>query len=124
MKLLYPTSLKLDIQSLKGFAVTLHPYDVKVLIPDELIDAEIMVTWSNNSENLTDAAKRMKNLRWIQSLAAGPNDVLAVGFDSSQIIITTGSGLHDGRVAEHTLGLLLNGARRFYEMRDYQAQGK
>lgn len=124
MKLLYPTSLKLDIQSLKGFAVTLHPYDVKVPIPGELIDAEIMVTWSNSSENLTDAAKRMRNLRWIQSLAAGPNDVLAGGFDTSKIIITTGSGLHDGTVAEHTLGLLLSGARRFYEMRDYQAQSK
>lgn len=124
MKLLYPTSLKLDIQSLKGFAVTLHPYDVKTPIPEELIDAEILVTWSNNSENLTDAAKRLKNLRWIQSLAAGPNDVLAGGFDTSKIIITTGSGLHDGTVAEHTLGLLLSGARRFYEMRDYQVQGK
>lgn len=124
MKLLYPTSLKLDIQSLKGFAVTLHPYDVQVPIPEELIDAEIMVTWSNNSENLTNAAKRMKHLRWIQSLAAGPNDVLAAGFDTSKIIITTGSGLHDGPVAEHTLGLLLSGARRFHEMRDYQTQGK
>ncbi|KAE8553849.1 hypothetical protein EYB25_002387 [Talaromyces marneffei] len=66
----------------------------------------------------------MKNLRWIQSLAAGPNDVLAGGFDTSRVVITTGSGLHDRTVAEHTLGLLLNGARRFYEMRDYQAQGK
>jgi phosphoglycerate dehydrogenase-like enzyme len=65
----------------------------------------------------------MKNLKWIQSLAAGPNDVLAAGFDKS-IIVTTGSSLHDYTVAEHTLALLLNAARRFYEMRDYQLQGK
>lgn len=124
MKLLYPTSLKLDIQSLEGFSVDLHPYDVKKPIPKDLIDAEILVTWTNSPSNLEDAVQRMKNLRWIQSLAAGPNDVLNAGFDRSKIIVTTGSGLHDRTVAEHTLGLLLNAARRFFEMRDWQTQGK
>ncbi|MCJ1449157.1 MAG: hypothetical protein MMC23_009676 [Stictis urceolatum] len=123
MKLLHPTSLKLDCESLKGFAVTLHPYDVKSEIPEELVDAEILVTWSNSASNLSNAAERMTKLRWIQSLAAGPNDVLAAGFQP-QVAITTGSGLHDRTVAEHTLGLLLNAARRFYEMRDYQLQSK
>ncbi|KAH8169426.1 d-isomer specific 2-hydroxyacid dehydrogenase, NAD binding domain-containing protein [Sarocladium implicatum] len=124
MKLLYPTSLKLDIPSIDGFSVSLHPYDVKQNIPEDLIDAEFLVTWTNSADNLKDAAARMKNLRWIQSLAAGPNDVLSAGFDSNKITICTGSGLHDHTVAEHALGLLLNSARRFYEMRDYQLQGK
>lgn len=31
---------------------------------------------------------------------------------------------HDHTVAEHTLGLLLNAARRFFEMRDYQLESK
>lgn len=125
MKLLYPTSLQLDISNLEGFSVSLHPYDVKAPIPDDLIDAEILVTWTNSASNLQDAAARMKNLRWIQSLAAGPNDVLSAGFDlDDRIVLTTGSGLHDHTVAEHALGLLLNAARRFYEMRDYQLQGK
>ncbi|KAI0521786.1 D-isomer specific 2-hydroxyacid dehydrogenase [Xylaria bambusicola] len=123
MKLLYPTSLKLDVASLEGFSVSLHPYDVKALIPEDLIDAEVLVTWTNSAENLKDAAQRMKNLRWIQSLAAGPNDVLSAGFPSN-VTVTTGSGCHDRTVAEHTLGLLLVAARRFDEMRDYQAQGK
>jgi phosphoglycerate dehydrogenase-like enzyme len=124
MKLLYPTSLKLDTKSIDGFSVSLHPYDVKQKIPEDLIDAEFLVTWTNTDENLRDAVPRMKNLRWIQSLAAGPNDVLNAGFDTSKVTICTGSGLHDHTVAEHTLGLLLNSARRFYEMRDYQLQGK
>ncbi|KAJ5947999.1 hypothetical protein N7466_001014 [Penicillium verhagenii] len=124
MKLLYPTSLKLDVQSLQGFSVSLHPYNVKEPIPEELIDADILVTWANAATNLKDAASRMKNLKWIQSLAAGPNDVLSAGFDASKITVTTGVGLHDGPVAEHALGLLLNGIRRFYEMRDYQLQSK
>ncbi|KAI0850619.1 hypothetical protein F5Y00DRAFT_34327 [Daldinia vernicosa] len=121
MKLLYPTSLKLDIKSLEGFSTSLHPYDVKAPIPDDLADAEILVTWTNSAENLSDAARRLKNLRWIQSLAAGPNDVLAAGFPSS-VLVTTGSGLHDRTVAEHTLGLLLTAARRFDQMREYQLQ--
>ncbi|KAI1415533.1 hypothetical protein F5Y13DRAFT_156240 [Hypoxylon sp. FL1857] len=123
MKLLYPTSLKLDVKSLEGFATSLHPYDVKAPIPDDLTDAEILVTWTNSADNLKDAAKRLTKLRWIQSLAAGPNDVLAAGF-SKDVIVTTGSGLHDRTVAEHTLGLLLNAARRFDQMREFQLQRK
>ncbi|KAL1858721.1 hypothetical protein Plec18167_003403 [Paecilomyces lecythidis] len=124
MKLLYPTSVKIDVQSLQGFSVSLHPYDVKVPIPEELIDADILVTWANTADNLKDAAKRMKNIKWIQSLAAGPNDVLGAGFDKSKVLVTSGVGLHDGPVAEHTLGLLLSGVRRFHEMRDSQLQSK
>lgn len=129
MKLLVPTSescnrsLVLDPKSIEGFPGTIHPYNVKELIPEDLIDAEILVVWTNSPANLSDAAKRMKNLKWIQSCAAGPNDVFAAGFDPS-VTVCTGSGLHDHTVAEHTLGLLLNAARRFYEMRDYQLQGQ
>lgn len=123
MKLLYPTSLVLDTKSLEGFGVSLHSYNVQETIPEDLVDAEILVTWTNSPSNLSDAAKRMKNLKWIQSLAAGPNDVFAAGFPSS-VVVTTGSGLHDHTVAEHALALLLNAARRFFEMRDYQVQSK
>lgn len=124
MKLLYPTSLELDVARLEGFAVELHPYDVAQPIPDHLVDAHVLVTWSNAPDSLRDAAARMTQLRWIQSLAAGPNDVLAAGFDPARVRVTTGSGLHNATVAEHALGLLLNAARRFYEMRDYQLQRK
>ena len=124
MKLLYPTTLKIDPRLLEGFQVDIIPYDAKIPIPESLIDAEILVTWANSAQNLKDAAARMKKLSWIQSLAAGPNDLLNAGFDPAKITITTGSGLHDYTVSEHTLGLLLNAARRFYEMRDYQLQRK
>ncbi|SPO07726.1 related to SER33 3-phosphoglycerate dehydrogenase [Cephalotrichum gorgonifer] len=122
MKLLYPTSLKLVTKSIEGFSVGLIPYNVHQLIPEEHTDADVLVTWANSSENLKDAASRLKNLRWIQSLAAGPNDVINAGFDTSKIILTTGSGLHDHTVAEHTLALLLSAARRLHDMRDAQLQ--
>ncbi|CAK7239459.1 MAG: hypothetical protein STHCBS139747_000890 [Sporothrix thermara] len=122
MKLLYPTSLELDIDSLRGFAVELVPYDVTKPFADDVLDADIMVTWINTKANLADAATRLKRLQWIQALAAGPNDVLDAGFDTSRVIITVGAGIHDDTVAEHTVGLLLDGARRFYEARDCQKQ--
>jgi len=122
VKLLYPTSIALNISDLEGFSVSLHPYDVKQPIPEDLIDAEILITWTNSAANLKDAASRLKNLKWIQSLAAGPNDVLNAGFDAKKITITTGSGLHDRTVAEHALGLLLLAARKCREMRDYQTK--
>ncbi|KAI0016204.1 D-isomer specific 2-hydroxyacid dehydrogenase [Xylariomycetidae sp. FL0641] len=124
MKLLYPTSLKLDIASLEGFSVSLHAYDPKApTIPDEHLDAAVLVTWTNSAENLQDAAARMPSLRWIQSLAAGPNDVLAAGFPAA-VRVTTGSGLHDRTVAEHTLGLLLCAARRFDQMATAQREAQ
>ncbi|KAK0617604.1 D-isomer specific 2-hydroxyacid dehydrogenase [Immersiella caudata] len=126
MKLLYPTSLKVDTSLIEGFpTITLHPYDPRAdTIPAEHLDASILVTWCNSMPNLQHAKASMPNLRWIQSLAAGPNDVLAAGFDIHKVTVTTGSGLHDRTVAEHALALLLNAARRFYEMRDYQVQSR
>jgi phosphoglycerate dehydrogenase-like enzyme len=53
----------------------------------------------------------MQQLRWVQSLAAGPDAVLAAAF-RDEVTITTGSGLHDAPVAEHALALLLCLVRR------------
>ncbi|KPI45238.1 D-2-hydroxyacid dehydrogenase [Cyphellophora attinorum] len=124
MKLLYPTSLVLDPKLLEGFSVDLVPYDVKKQIPDEHADAEVLVTWTNSPDNLKHAASNLKQLKWIQSLAAGPNDVLSAGFSPSTTTITTGSGLHDHTVAEHTMALLLLSARKLHSMRDHQLKGK
>lgn len=126
MKLLYPTTLRLNPALIAGFpTLTLHAYDARApTIPADLLDARILVTWANSSANLSFAAQNLPQLQWIQSLAAGPNDVLSAGFDTARVKVTTGSGLHDRTVAEHTLGLLLTAARRFHEMRDSQLQGR
>lgn len=124
MKLLYPTSIKLDLatQLQDQPSVTPVAYDPSQLIPDEHLDATVLVAWANTAANLEHAARHMPALRWVQSLAAGPNDVLAAGFDRARVAVTSGSGLHNRPVAEHALALLLAAARRTHEMRDYQAQ--
>lgn len=90
-------------------------YDVDAPMPEDALDAEALVLWGNGEELLADAARRLTRLRWVQTLAAGPDAALAAGF-ADDVVITSGRGLHDGPVAEHTLALILAAARRLPEL--------
>jgi len=109
MKLLLPDSIELDLPADIGGIV----YAVDRPIPDEHADAEALVVWGNPSWQLRDAAERLTGLRWVQTLAAGPDAVLAAGF-APEVVITGGTGLHDVTVAEHALALTLAAARRLH----------
>jgi phosphoglycerate dehydrogenase-like enzyme len=109
MKVLLPGSLALDPELPAGVQTVV--YDVQAPVPDEHTDAEVMVVWGNTADNLADAARRLGSLRWVQTLAAGPDAVLSAGF-AADVVVTAGLGLHDRTVAEHTLGLVLAAARR------------
>jgi phosphoglycerate dehydrogenase-like enzyme len=110
---LLPSSIALSPALPDGVrAVT---YDVEQPLPDDLVDAEALVAWGNPPAMLADAARRMGSLRWVQTLAAGPDAVLAAGF-APHVQVTSGRGLHDGPVAEHTLALVLAAARRLPEL--------
>ncbi|WP_028046801.1 NAD(P)-dependent oxidoreductase [Cellulomonas sp. URHE0023] len=89
-------------------------YDISEPLPDDVLDAEALVVWGNGHRQMADAARRLTRLRWVQTLAAGPDSALAAGF-APEVVITSGRGLHDGPVAEHTLALLLAAARRLPE---------
>jgi len=90
-------------------------YDVHEPVPQDAVDADVLVVWGNPQDQLADAARRLTGLRWVQTLAAGPDAVLAAGF-APDVVITSGRGLHDGPVAEHTLALVLAAARRLPEL--------
>ncbi|GAA2855504.1 phosphoglycerate dehydrogenase [Actinoplanes cyaneus] len=109
MKVLLPDSVELDVALPDG--VTAVTYAIGVPVPDEHADAEVLVVWGNPAAQLADAAQRLTRLRWVQTLAAGPDAVLQAGFDPA-VVVTAGLGLHDQTVAEHTLALLLAAARR------------
>src|SRR5690349_14213156 len=107
MKVLLPDNVDLsDLELPEGVV-----YAVGEPIPDEHTDAEVLVAWGNPESQLRDAAARLKRLRWVQTLAAGPDAVLAAGF-APGVVVTSGRGLHDLTVAEHTLALVLAAARR------------
>ncbi len=90
-------------------------YDPTVPLPDDALDAQVLVAWGNGSDQLRDAAARLSGVRWVQSLAAGPDAVLDAGF-APDVVVTSGRGLHDGPVAEHTLALVLAVVRRLPDL--------
>ena len=78
MKLLLPGSIDLDLAVPDAVASVVYAVDRAV--PAEHADAEAMVVWGNPPEQLRDAAQRLTRLRWVQTLAAGPDAVLDAGF--------------------------------------------
>lgn len=68
---------------------------------------------------LAQAARALTRLRWVQSLGAGVDAVFASGF-APDVLVTSGRGLHNRPVAEHTLSLVLAAARRLHALRDAQ----
>ena len=109
MKVLLPSSIPLSVQLPDG--VTSVVYDVHRPIPVEHADAEVVVIWQSPPERLATMSAELPRLRWIQALMAGTDTVEAAGFDPS-VALTSGRGLHDAPVAEHTLALILAAARR------------
>ena len=109
LKLLLPDSLPLAPDLPDGvLAVT---YATSAPVPDEHLDADALVVWGSAVEHLAAVAGRMPRLRWVQSLAAGPDAVLAAGFPDD-VVVTSGAGLHSATVTEHALALILALVRR------------
>lgn len=113
MKILIPDTIAIDPEELQDAALDVVVYPVAAPIPEEHTDAEALVVWGNRPDQLADAASRLKRLRWIQDLAAGPAAVLQAGFDP-EIVITSGRSLHDATVSEHALTLILAAARHLH----------
>lgn len=120
MKILVPDTIALDLapghgtpadQDGSGSADEIVEYDPAAPLPAEHRDAEVLVAWTNSPENLADAAAHLPGLRWVQTLAAGPDAILAAGF-APEVVVTNGRSLHDGPVAEHALALTLAAVRR------------
>lgn len=109
MKILVPDTIRLDVRPGPDDEVVV--YDAASPFPPADTDAEVLVVWANTPDNLADAARRLTSLRWVQTLAAGPDAVLAAGF-GPRVTITSGRSLHDGPVAEHALALVLSMVRR------------
>ncbi|MHA6512487.1 NAD(P)-dependent oxidoreductase [Tessaracoccus sp. Z1128] len=104
MKVLIPDTYTGAIPSIDGAEVVVIPGDRPV--PEEHVDAEVLVVWGQSGDVLADSARRMTRLRLVQGLAAGPDTVVAAGF-APDVLLASGVGLHDGPVAEHALALTL-----------------
>lgn len=95
-------------------------YSSRGPVPDEHTDAEGLLVWGSGPEALRGFAGQLPGLRWVQTLAAGPDALLGAGF-APDVLLTSGRGLHDGPVAEHALALTLAGVRRIDRVLEAQA---
>lgn len=113
MKLLLPTTLSFTLPAIDD--VEYVDYDVAQSIPAEHRDAGALVVWGNSDGQLADTAARLPHLRWVQTLAAGPDQALGAGFPA-EAVITSGRSLHSVTVAEHALALTLAAARSLHTL--------
>src|SRR5690606_11882693 len=113
VKVLLPDNVPLNPTVPDG--VTTVSYDVTRPVPDEHLDAEVLVAWANAPSTLEGVEGRLPNLRWVQSLAAGTDAIVSAGF-AEDVVITSRAGLHDATVTEHALALTLAQVRRLPQM--------
>ncbi|MFV0451744.1 MAG: NAD(P)-dependent oxidoreductase [Propioniciclava sp.] len=104
------------------------PDDVEVvridedeLVPAEHLDADAAVLRGQSAVAVRQLAADAPRLRWIQTLAAGPDGVLSAGF-GDQVQITNGRGLHSKTVAETAVAMALAGVLRFPDLFRAQAE--
>lgn len=117
IRVLVPTTIE-PVTPVPPGAETLW-YDPRHPIDAAFEDAEVLVVWGNGAAQLRDAATRLRRLRWVQTLASGPDAVESAGF-AAEVQITSGRGLQRLPVAEHVLAMILAAARRLHTLRDAQ----
>lgn len=119
LKVLLPDSIALN-PTLPDDATAVR-YAAMEPIPDEHLDADVLVVWGNRWRDIRAAAPRFTNLKLVQALMAGPDALLTMDFDAS-VAMANGVGLHDETVSEHTLALLLSLVRRLPASADAQRE--
>ena len=113
MKILATTNAPFEFEAPEGVQVV--RIDESELVQAENLDADAAIVQGWTSPAVTQLAKEATRLQWVQTLAAGPDGVLAAGFPAS-VTITNGRGLHNLTVAETALTLALTGIKQVPEM--------
>lgn len=117
-KVLVPRTVPGELPELPGFEIARYPS--RGPVPSEHRDAEALLVWGSRGEALREIVASLDRLRWVQTLAAGPDAVLDAGL-ADGVLVTSGRGLHDGPVAEHALALTLAAVRRLDRTLEAQA---
>lgn len=117
MKILLPDTVALDPALPEGWEAAV--VDARAEIPAEHHDADVLVLWGPSRRHLASAAADLPRLRFVQSLSAGVEGILAAGF-REDVVIANGAGLHSATVTEHTVALLLTLVRRIPEALEAQ----
>jgi phosphoglycerate dehydrogenase-like enzyme len=99
----FPTRLQREFPQVS--VVSLPDYDH---VDEEIVDAEIVVSWSIRPEQIASA----KTLRWIHSPAAAVHQLMSPELVNSDIILTNAREVHGPVVAEHVIALIFALAKK------------
>lgn len=86
--------------------------------PDIIVRAEILLTYGTDLDE--DVLKSFVNLRWIQVLSAGIDQMPHAALLERGIVVTNARGIHAIPMAEYAVGVILSHVRRLPHM--YQNQ--
>jgi phosphoglycerate dehydrogenase-like enzyme len=75
---------------------------------EEIVDAEIVISWSVRPQQITAA----KKLRWIHSTAAAVHQLIFPELVNSDIVLTNAREVHGPVVAEHVIALIFALAKK------------
>jgi len=117
VKLLATTSAPFDFVPPEGVEVVW--FEESARLPPGHLDADAAIVVGGATPAVAQLAREASRLRWVQTLAAGPDGVLAAGF-GPQVAICNGRGLHERTVAEAAVMLALAGILRLPEALDAQ----
>lgn len=119
MKLLLPNTMKLDPHLPADW--TSIVVDSAAEIPADHFDADVLVVWGSSKRHLESAARSLGSLRLVQALSAGVDSVLSAKF-APEVMVSSGRGLHDRTVTEHTLAIVLALLRRLPDALNFQGR--
>jgi phosphoglycerate dehydrogenase-like enzyme len=87
-------------------------------VDEEIVDAEVAITWSIRPEQV-EAAKK---LRWIHSTAAAVHTLIFPELVNSEIVITNAREVHGRVVAEHVIALIFALAKKIHHAAAFQSK--
>jgi len=99
----FPKKLQQEFSQVS--VVNLPDYD---RVDEEIVDAEIVISWSIRPEQIAAA----KKLRWIHSPAAAVNQLMFPELINSEIVLTNAREVHGPVVAEHVIALIFSLAKK------------
>lgn len=79
-------------------------YTITTELPTDLSQIEITVGWEKQTEL---ALLKAENLKWVQAISAGVNQLPLPQFAQKDILLSNGSGIHSVSISEHVIGSLL-----------------
>jgi phosphoglycerate dehydrogenase-like enzyme len=103
-----------DLDAAEELATVLRVRGIDELAP-YLERVEVIFAWNFDRPRLRGVIPRAPNLRWIQSISAGVEDLAFPELGTHDAVLTNAAGIYDPGLAESVLGFLLAFSARIVE---------